>query len=280
MTIANEYEQSGYPNQQLLVDAQWVKDNSSNRDIVVLDTRTQGYESGHIPGAISLPVKVVKDAERSAFAAPEIIQRELQKRGVSGDTTIIVYDDGAGVFATRIFYVLEYFGLKDRVKLLHGGYTAWLAAGNAVSTQAAEVTEGRINLAAQDQLVVTKESIQKGVDNAILLDARSALEYTGADQRTNRKGGHLKGAVHKEWKDALGPADGNGIVHFKDYTTLKQEFETLGVRPGHTIIPYCQSNQRGAHTYFILRLMGYPDIRPYEGSWDEWGNDEHTECVR
>ncbi|NEW04936.1 sulfurtransferase [Paenibacillus sp. SYP-B3998] len=277
MSTANNND---YPNAQLLVDVRWVEDHLASSEVVLLDARAQGYDAGHIPGAIWLNAKHLKDTSNHTFVSAEGFREVLERSGVSDGKTIVVYDDGSGVLATRVFYVLEYYGHIDRVKLLNGGYTAWTAAAKEISAEAPRVQIGTIAAVSDERRVITKEDIQAGGHNRILLDVRSADEFSGSDQRTNRKGGHIKGALHKEWKDALGPADELGVVRFKDFPTLKQEFETLGLSPDQTIVPYCQTNQRGAHTYFILRLLGYSDIRPYEGSWDEWGNAEDTEVVR
>ncbi|OBZ13545.1 sulfurtransferase [Bacillus sp. FJAT-26390] len=267
-------------NAHLLVDPSWVEKHRRNPDIILLDARAKGYAAGHIPGAHWIDVKALKDNTSHTFAAVDALRAVLEKCGVSSGATIVVYDEGNSVLATRLFYVLEYYGLRDQVKLLNGGFAAWTAAGKEVSAEVPDAEEGTLALFAEPLLVVTKEDIQAGLKDSLLLDTRSALEYAGADLRSNRKGGHLPGAIHKEWKEALGAADTDGVVRFKDALTLKQEFADAGINPAKTIVPYCQSNQRGAHTYFVLRLIGYPDIRPYEGSWEEWGNDEDTEVTR
>ncbi|MCZ8521702.1 MULTISPECIES: sulfurtransferase [Paenibacillus] len=269
---------SSYPNAHLLVEAQWVEDQAASPDIVILDARSKGYEEGHIPGAIWLDVKKLKDASGRAFASAEAVGEALSASGVRDGSTVVVYDDGGGVTAARVFYVLEAFGWLDRVKVLHGGFAAWKAAGNAVSTDAPTAGAGSIAaLVLDERKVATKERIQAGLEGAVILDTRSREEYTGEDTRNNRKGGHIPGAVHREWKDSLLPPDANGVVRFKPAGQLLQEFEEAGVRQDEVIVPHCQSNQRGAHTYFVLRLLGYEDVRPYEGSWDEWGNAEDTE---
>ncbi|WP_054023277.1 sulfurtransferase [Bacillus sp. FJAT-28004] len=269
-----------YPNEHLLVDAHWLEMHRQEPHIVLLDVRATGYEIGHISGAYWLDAKALKDSSRYTFASVDALEYLLKNAGVSNGSTIVVYDDGSGVLATRVFYVLEYYGLKDRVKILNGGYAAWAAASHETTIEVPLAAKGTLTLSADAKLVVTKEAIQAGLDNCILVDTRSALEYSGAEQRSNRKGGHISGAIHKEWNDSLGRADQEGVVRFKAYPDLKQQFETLGIDPAKTIMPYCQTNQRGAHTYFTLRLMGYHHIRPYEGSWDEWGNDEHTVVIQ
>ncbi|AFH63459.1 sulfurtransferase [Paenibacillus caseinilyticus] len=269
---------AGYPNAQLLVEPDWLEEHAASADVVLLDARAQGYGEGHIPGASWLDVKRLKDADGRTFASAEAIREALTASGVRDGRTVVVYDDGGGVTAARVFYVLEAFGWRDKVKVLNGGFAAWKAAGKAVSTDTPSVEAGSIAaLTLDERRVTTKERIQAGLEGAVILDTRSREEYTGEDTRTNRKGGHIPGAVHREWKDSLLPPDENGVVRFKPAGQLLQEFEEAGVRRDRVVVPHCQSNQRGAHSYFVLRLLGYEDVRPYEGSWDEWGNAEDTE---
>ncbi|MEK3723623.1 sulfurtransferase [Paenibacillus sp. FSL H8-0034] len=277
MIVHNELD---YPNEHLLVDVSWVEANLGSPEVVLLDARAKGYKAGHIPGAIHIDAKLLKNPSRYTFASEATVKELLEQSGISNGTTVVVYDDGSGVLATRVFYVLEYYGLQDQVKMLNGGYIAWTAAGKEVSEEEPHlISQGSLTLTADNQRITSRNNIQNGLNNSLLLDVRSREEYTGADQRSNLKGGHIRGAIHKEWKDALAAADEQGVVRFKDYKTLQQDFAAAGLKPELTIVPYCQSNQRGAHTYFVLRLLGYSDVRPYEGSWDEWGNAAHTEVV-
>ncbi|WP_240417064.1 sulfurtransferase [Paenibacillus periandrae] len=275
MTAHNEF----YPNGHLLVDVPWVEANLGSTEVVLLDARAKGYEAGHIPGAIHIDAKLLKNPSQYAFASEDTVKELLEQSGVSNGTTVVVYDEGSGVLATRVFYVLEYYGLRDQVKLLNGGYIAWIATGKEESEEQPFVSKGSLTLTADKQRVTSRNNIQAGLNNSLLLDVRSREEYTGSDQRSNLKGGHIPGAIHKEWKDALAAADEQGVVRFKDYKTLQQDFAAAGLKTELTIVPYCQSNQRGAHTYFVLRLLGYSHVSPYEGSWDEWGNVAHTEVV-
>lgn len=271
-----DFHSSDYPNGHLLADVDWLTDNLTAEGVVILDARARGYEAGHIPGAVRIDVKELKNASGCTFAPAEAVCSLLESCGVSDSQTVVVYDEGGGVLAPRVFYVLEYFGLMDRVKLLNGGYRAWLAAGKEISTEVPTIRRGSLTLRADPKKAVTREAIEAGLDNAVLLDVRSAEEYLGKDIRSNRKGGHVPGARHLEWKEALALPDERGVVRFKEALALRRQFEACGVHADKTVVPYCQSNQRGAHSYFVLRLLGYADIRPYEGSWDEWGNAEHT----
>ena len=269
-----------YPNGHLLIEVDEAERIATAPGAILLDARAQGYESGHIPGALPIDVKQLKDGTKPDFAGPGRIGLILKQCGVSDKSDVVVYDDGAGTLAARVFYVLEAHGLIDRVKLLNGGYTAWVAAGKPVSADTPEIVPGSASAALDSARVVAKGELQAGLERMTVLDVRTLAEYAGDDLRSNRKGGHIRGAVHKEWKEALAPIDGQGVVRFKPYDALKREYEAAGVFADRTIVPYCQGNQRGAHTYFVLRLLGYPDVRPYEGSWEEWGNAEDTEVER
>lgn len=268
-----EQQHSPYTNEHLLVDSHWLAEHRNNQGLVLLDARATGYEDSHIPGSYWLDAKKLRDHTQNSIVPAELLKGFLTNFGITNASAIVVYDDGSSVLAARVFYVLEYYGLRDQVKLLNGGFAAWVADGYEVSKeQPFSRTGGILNLTPDPLLITYKENMQALPSHYLLLDTRTAQEYTGEDQRANRKGGHVPGAIHKEWRDALKAANKDGVVRFKDAAALNHEFQALGILPSKTIIPYCQSNQRGAHSYFVLRLIGYPDIRPYEGSWAEWGN--------
>ncbi|WP_438349345.1 sulfurtransferase [Paenibacillus sp. FA6] len=273
-------KEGNYPNEQLLADSKWVNDNLDKENLVIIDARSEGYNEGHIQGAVSLGAGQINDAENEIdgfLLGEEDFTALLSGLGVNQDSEILVYDDGNALSATRIFYALEFYGLQDQVKVLNGGYPAWLTEGYDISVDPTTVTAGNFVAKANDKLVSTKDDVLGSLDSeeVVILDARSEGEYTGADLRKNANGGHIPGAVNQEWTSVL-EKDENGLDVFSSYDTLLAKFEQIGVVEDKTVIPYCQTNVRGAHTYFTLRLLGYTDIRPYEGSWSEWGNTEGT----
>lgn len=275
-----EAESAEYPNAHLLADADWIAEHLEDEQVVFIDARSKGYEEGHIPGAVNLSSGKINDPdnETDGFLLPEeAFSETVSNLGINQDSTVVIYDDGNALSATRIFYALEYYGLQDQVKVLNGGYAAWLTAGHDVSFDAPEVTPGNFVAKANEQLVSTKEDVTESLDsdNVVVLDTRSEGEYTGTDLRNNKHGGHIPGAVHQEWTDTLVESE-TGLQQFMSYPELKAKFEQIGVVEDKTVIPYCQTNVRGAHTYFSLRLLGYSDIKPYEGSWAEWGNSDDT----
>ncbi len=270
-----------YPNAQLLADVKWVEEHAKDPNVKILDVRTKGYEAGHIPGAIVLNSGLLKDSKNNTIIDKDKFSDVFRNLGVNADTTIVLYDEGNGNGATRVFYALEYYGHKDKVKLLNGGFTAWQAASKEVSTEVPTVAKGQFTAVPNDKLITTKEELQKlDLQGCVLLDVRSAKEYTGEDLRGNKNGGHLKNAVNKEWSEAIDQNAADGVPKFKSYPDLKAAYENIGVVKDKTIIPYCQTNVRGAHTYFTLRLLGYSEVAPYEGSWAEWGNADDTEIVK
>jgi thiosulfate/3-mercaptopyruvate sulfurtransferase len=270
-----------YPNAQLLTDVKWVEEHAKDANVKIIDVRSKGYEAGHIPGAIALNSGQLKDSKNNTVIDKDKFSEVFSNLGVNADTTIVLYDEGNGNGATRVFYALEYYGHKDKVKLLNGGFPAWQAASKDVSTDVPTVTKGQFTAVPNDKLITTKEELQQlNLQGCVLLDVRSAKEYTGEDLRGNKNGGHLKNAVNKEWSEAIDQNAADGVPKFKSYPDLKAAYENIGVVQDKTIIPYCQTNVRGAHTYFTLRLLGYSDVAPYEGSWAEWGNADDTEIVK
>ena len=272
--------EASYPNGHLLADAEWLGEHLEDSNLVIIDARSEGYEEGHIPGSVHLSSGEINDGENvvNGFLLPEEPFGELMSGiGVNQASNVVIYDDGNALSATRIFYALEYYGLKDQVKVLNGGYPAWLTAGYDISVDPVKPEKGDFVAKANANLVSSKDQVVEQLDNenVVLLDTRSADEFTGTDPRKNKHAGHIPGAVHREWTAAITTGE-DGLQQFLSLDDLKENFESIGVEQDKTIIPYCQTNVRGSHSYFSLRLLGYEDIRPYEGSWAEWGNRDDT----
>ncbi|MFG6117971.1 rhodanese-like domain-containing protein [Thalassobacillus sp. B23F22_16] len=264
-----------YANSELLVDTDWVEDNAEN--VTLIDTRREGYEGGHIPGAIPFSTSDLVDPDAEfdgVLLEAEGFAAKMQDIGVNQDETVVIYDDGSSLSAARLFYALEFYGHQD-VKIYNGGFTEWLNAGKDTSTEAPELQTGDFVATANQEKMCDIETLQSSVDdeNVVILDTRSEAEYTGEEVRAER-GGHVPNAVHIEWSEAITEKD--GVPTFKSAEELTALYEEKGVTKDKTIVPYCQTNVRGAHTYFTLRLLGYDSIKPYEGSWAEYGNVAST----
>ncbi|AOM83777.1 sulfurtransferase [Salisediminibacterium beveridgei] len=275
ITEGDVVDASDYENGDLLVDTDWLEDQGE--DVVVVDVRREGFESGHIPGAQLVEPGQLSDPDNpvdGVLPPEEGFQELMQSIGVSEDTTVVAYDDGDSLWASRLFYALELYGHED-VRILNGGFTAWLSDEKAISTEPAEAEEGNFTAELNPELQSSQEDVEANRDNesAMFLDARSEGEFSGEDVRAER-GGHIPGASHLEWSDAV--AD-DGVPYFKDADALEEQFAAAGADRDKTVIPYCQTNVRGAHSYFSLRLLGFDDIKPYEGSWAEYGNDPEAD---
>ncbi len=273
-----EIAKNGYPNGEILVDAVWL---SSNKDkVILIDARSKGYEEGHIAGALSFDTSSLNDPNSTVegfLLNAEKITPVFQNVGIQKDSEIVIYDAGNALSASRVFYALEYYGHKN-VKVLNGGYAAWLAAGNDNSLEVPTVTQGDFVAEAIAGLTCTLDEVNKSLeDNKFLyLDARTEKEYTGEDVRA-KNGGHIPGAINIEWNQAITENDA-GIPVFKSFEELDTLYGNLD--KSKTIIPYCQTNVRGAHSYFTLRLIGFQDVRPYEGSWAEYGNADNVKIEK
>ncbi|QHE51628.1 sulfurtransferase [Pontibacillus sp. HMF3514] len=267
-------EEEGYANGDLLVEASWVKEHKDDENIQFVDMRGEGFEAGHIPGAVNMTWGDLtrKDYKVDGFLADgKTFTESMQNIGINNDSTVVVYDGGNSLGAARLFYALEYFGHQN-VKILNGGYQAWLNAGNEVATGKANPTKGNFQASANKELQSSQEEVKNNLksDDVVLLDTRSDAEYTGEKVRADR-GGHIPGAVHLEWKNSITKNE-DGVPVFKSNKELLKQFESAGIVKDKKVVPYCQTNVRGAHTYFTLRLLGYEKVSPYEGSWAQWGN--------
>ncbi|WP_163538589.1 sulfurtransferase [Gracilibacillus sp. YIM 98692] len=266
-------DEAAYPNQELLVNTDWVEEHLEDENVKIVDMRGENYEGGHIPGAVNITWQDLNDMDHSVdgvILGAEAYAEKIQELGINNDSTVVIYDGGSGLSAARLFYGLEYYG-HDNIKILNGGFPAWLVDGKEVSTGAPEVKQGDFTAEENTDIPVDKEYVESVIDSedSVIFDVRSIEEFNGENVRAER-GGHIPSAVHLDWTNAL--QDGE-VPYLKPAEELAAQYEKLGVTKDKEIIPYCQTNVRGAHAYFVLRLMGYENVHPYEGSWAEWGND-------
>jgi thiosulfate/3-mercaptopyruvate sulfurtransferase len=266
----------GYANPQLLVtprDLSALIANAAAKRPLLLDLRPpEAYTEGHIPGAIHLDlwgVSLIDTDPAPLKAFMWMIEHVLATHGVDAATPIVVYDEQSGIRAARAFWFLEYFG-HPNVRLLGGGFTAWTAGGFDVTRDAAPPPKSEWTGSRQAHTLATWREVRcvLGRQDVVILDTRSDGEYRGTTVRAKR-GGAIPGAVHIEWTRNLTP-DGD----FKPASELKKMYEDAGVTPNREVITYCQGGYRAAHSYLALRLLGYPRVRTYVGSWKEWGDRE------
>jgi thiosulfate/3-mercaptopyruvate sulfurtransferase len=238
---------------------------------LLLDLRpAENFADGHLPGAFHLDLfglSIVDTDPAPLKAFFWIIEHLFASRGVSNEVPVVVYDDTSGIRAARAFWFLEFFG-HPNVRLLDGGYQAWLRAKQPTTTEAQKPGSTEWTGTRNESILASWRDVSDRLGNpdALMLDTRSDGEYCGTQVRAAR-GGAVPGAIHLEWTNNLAP-DGT----FKPIGELKSMYEKAGVTPDREIVTYCQGGYRAAHSYLALRLLGYPRVRNYVGSWKEWGD--------
>jgi len=245
----------------------------------LLDVRPgEDFAMGHLPGARHFSVYGVNtydtdDAPLASFTRMWAFQLSL--RGLGADDTIVVYDDTTAMSAARAFWFLEYLG-HERVAVLDGGLAAWAAAGHPVERNARAAPAGHYAYSPVRARVATWRDVVDAIGDPdrVILDTRRPAEYLG-DECSTLRCGTVPGAVHLEWLEHLA-ADGR----MKPEVELRALFESRGVAPDREIVAFCNTGYRSAHAYLALRLLGYPRVRNYVGSWQEWGNREGCPVVK
>lgn len=241
------------------------------RTPVVIDLRpTEDFAAGHIPGAAHLDlfgVSLIDTDEAPLAAFLWTIAHLLASRGVDAGRSVVVCDEQSGIRAARAFWFLEFFGHPD-ARLLDGGVGGWERDGYFTTTEPAVPTRAEWEVGRDESRLATWRDVHERLGRAdvVLLDTRTDGEHCGTTVRA-RRGGAIPGAVHVEWTRNL---DDHGA--FRPAAELRELYESAGITPDKEVVSYCQGGYRAAHGYLALRLIGYPRVRNYIGSWKEWGD--------
>jgi thiosulfate/3-mercaptopyruvate sulfurtransferase len=255
----------------LLADTGWLESNLSSPKIRIVDMRSaEKYQAGHIPGAVRLDGGKLKDPDEKLFVTrPELFAKYMGELGIGPDTTVVAYDDQGGLWPTRLWWVLDYYG-HTNAQVLNGGWNKWTKEGRATSTDTPAVSTVSFTPKITPGVYCDVDDLTNAIEkpDMVIVDARSAAEYGGTDVRAAR-GGHVPGAVNIDWQRNVTNDD---LKVWKPAPELRQMYESAGVTKDKQIITYCQTAVRAAHTFFTLRLIGYGQVMNYDGSWAEWGN--------
>jgi thiosulfate/3-mercaptopyruvate sulfurtransferase len=269
-----------YAHPEVLVSTQWVAEHANDPKVrlVEVDVDTSAYGQGHIAGAVGWNWQTqLQDNVRRDLIDKATLERLLGDSGISNDTTIVLYGDNNNWFAAYAFWQLKYYGHKD-VRLMNGGRKKWVEEKRPLSTDAAKVTPATYRATGPDEsLRARKEEVSSIVDKkaqGYLVDVRSVDEFTGkiiappGMSETAQRAGHIPGAANIPWAQA---ANEDGT--FKSADALKQLYQGKGVNGNGEVIAYCRIGERSSHTWFALKyLLGYDNVKNYDGSWTEWGN--------
>ena len=269
ISVNNQYIQP-----DLVVSASTLSEMGED-NLKIIDLRSENeMQTGHIPGAVKLDYGklVCKSGYAEGMLPPkQELERTLARLGITPQTKVVAYDADSGIRAARFLWTLAVCG-HSRYALLDGGMNAWMSGGFPVSRSPIAVTCAQYRVLINESVIADYQYVTDhlGDSSCCLLDVRSDREFVGQDVRAKR-GGHIPGAVHYEWSNVL-----KQDKSLRDPADIRSEIIAIGVSLDRQIIPYCQSNRRSAHTFLILKWLGYPNVRAYTGSWSEWGNMENV----
>ncbi|MBI4529275.1 MAG: sulfurtransferase [Deltaproteobacteria bacterium] len=260
-----------YTRSRLLTTPEELKDKIGSAGLCLIDTRpAEEFAQGHIPGAVHFDLfglSLIDTSPAPLKAFMYMIEHILELRGVRMEQEVVFYDEVAGMRAARGLWFMEYFG-HENVRLLDGGIRAWRNAGYPIARDAVAPKPSQLRTKENREVLATAEDVLQsiGKPSVCFLDTRSEDEYMGRNVRAAR-GGAIPGAIHIEWTDNL---DASG--KFKSDEELKAMYGKAGITSDKEVISYCQGGYRAAHSYLALRLIGFPKVRNYLGSWKEWGD--------
>lgn len=243
-------------------------------DLCLIDVgAAETYQRGHLPGAVHLDYAgLILGRPPAPGLLPPTPQLEATLRacGLRAGQRVIAYDDQANGRAGRLLWTLEALG-HDNASLLNGGLAAWVEAGGATESAPEQPPPGDFTAQPNPSVVADKDYVLASLGDARiqLLDARSPEEYHG-QKSPSLRAGRIPGALHFNWLDAIDTAN---ALRFKPDATLNAMLAQRGIEREREVIVYCQTHHRSAHSFVMLRHLGFAKVRGYAGSWSEWGND-------
>ncbi len=270
-------EERGYESTESIISPTELMEIKDQDDVVVVDFRRWfEFYTGHIPGAVNVwrPDQEDADHEYAGMRAqPEQMAEMLGENGISADDTVVIYTKGGGHDAARMWWLLTMYGHED-VRLLDGGLDYWKDQGfpTAFFSSGPAATEYELDISAVDEslLAVVDDVIAaKNNENTVILDTRSPAEHAGESDRGSRSG-RIPSPYFVEWTEPI-----NEDNTIKTREEIEGIYQGEGINGDREVINYCQSGVRSSHTTFVLKeLLGYDEVKNYDGSWIEWSARE------
>jgi thiosulfate/3-mercaptopyruvate sulfurtransferase len=275
---------AAYAHPEVLVETDWLSTHLHDPKVRVAEVDydpSANYEMGHVPGSVLFDWrKDINDPVRRDIVSGEALTELFRTAGIDDDTTVVLYGDFNNWFAAFAFWVFTYYGAKH-LKLLNGGRKKWIAEDRPLTKEAPKPPQGRFRAHPPDpKLRAFLEDVRKALPDvkarkSHLVDVRGPKEFSGEitappeyPTEHAQRGGHIPGAQNVPWAQAVRD-DGT----FKSREELEELYRSKGVVGTDPVITYCRIGERSSHTWFVLRyLLGFPDVRNYDGSWSEWGN--------
>ena len=271
--------ENGYA-KQVLVSTEWLAQHLGDENVVVaeVDENPDLYDEGHIPGAVKLHWRDdLQDPVERDLVEREDFERLMSERGISNDTTVVLYGDKNNWFAAYAYWYLKIYGHRD-VRVLDGGRQKWIDEGRELTAEVPRAQPASYSAPERDETIRARRDAVRaaiGAGSEALVDVRSPQEFSGDlvappgyEQEGAQRAGHIPTARSIPWAQAVRD-DGT----FKSVDELRGLYQGRGVTPDKAVTAYCRIGERSAHTWFVLReLLGYDEVRNYDGSWTEWGN--------
>jgi thiosulfate/3-mercaptopyruvate sulfurtransferase len=271
---------TSYAHPEYLVDTNWVADHLQDPEVRIVESDEDYllYDTGHIPGAVKVDwFTTLQHPVRRDFLSKKDFEALCSRLGIANDTTVVFYGDKSNWFATYAFWLFKYYG-HEKLRIMNGGRTKWQQEGRPLTKAAPSYPSAEYTAKEPDsEIRAYRNDVFSQIENQQpLVDVRSPQEYSGElihmpnyPQEGATRGGHIPGAVNIPWSRATNEADST----FKSPADLERLYQSQGITPGKEIIAYCRIGERSSHTWFVLTyLLGYPEVKNYDGSWTEWGN--------
>lgn len=265
-------------NLPLLLDPAALAERLDDPSIRVIDLSPgEVFGEHHVPGAVHLPYgELVTSRPPVGGLLPDdaSLLRVLRAAGIGPGIQVVAMDAEGGGAAGRLMWTLDALG-HEPTAILDGGLRAWVHEGYPLETGAgANPESGKLEATGQRDNVRVAGNIMGRLSDGdfICLDARSTGEYHGNSVRAAR-GGHIPGAAHYEWTRAMDP---ERDMRLRPLDDVRAELEALGIKPDREVVAYCHTHHRSAFSYALLRILGYPRVAGYPGSWSDWGNRDDT----
>jgi thiosulfate/3-mercaptopyruvate sulfurtransferase len=268
---------AGYARPELLVDTAWLAQHLNDGNVRVIDIRARGYGDGHIPEAVFVDNNWIRNpkAPPTFLPTPQEFEALMSKLGISNNTRVIAYDERGGIYAARLWWILNYYG-HSNVALLDGGWVKWTAEQRATTAAAPSIASSTFKVKPGTVKVATAEQVKAAINapRSKLIDARTQGEIDGKDLRNIKRGGFIESSVPVYWEDTLDPV----TKAFKPASEIARLYRDKGIAPSDDVTVYCQVGMRASHDIFTLALIGHDltKLANYYGAWEEWGNRDDT----
>ena len=269
--------QTGYARPELLVDTAWLAQHLTDRNIRIVDLRPRGYGDGHIPEAVWLDNNWIRNpkAPPTFLPTPQEFEALMSKLGISNTTRVIAYDERGGIYAARLWWILNHYG-HSNVALLDGGWVKWAAEQRPANAAVPAPAAAKFAVKAGTVKVATADQVKAAINNPKekLIDARTQGEIDGKDLRNIKRGGFIESSIPVYWEDTLDAT----TKAFKPAAEIAKLYRDKGITAADNVTVYCQVGMRASHDLFTLALIGHDLTRlaNYYGAWEEWGNRDDT----